>query len=462
MLMNGFLFSRRHPEYLENERIYRHCAEAYQGGTAYMEKTLIRHVSEIDLEFAERKRRAYYFNYPRTIARRITQYALGVPPRRMEADLALVEDWNRAGMRTNEVMRQLSTMLTVYGKVWVLVDAPSFSGTVDRKQAAAGKLRPYVRLLSPLDVTDWSWGRDGKLEWAVVREDFYENSDPFRAGEKVECIKLFTPGSWRLFSRRGGVISEIGCGKLPEGEIPLFSVQESDSMGPGAGHWFEDAVRISEAIFNNESESQMNMVKQMFGLLVVSESFARGALPRNREENVNFAATVARSAAVIESVEEKGISRYITPSGVPGTLLRQENQALKRELFDLAGLMLPCESREAQTAESKSWDFRNASQFLAARVDLLEQSEVRAWEFLHLFDPAIPVPRVAYNRDFTVKEIDKSIAGLLQLSELPSGAAYKQSISRAAVELLAELAPMTDEEKSLLLSETRQREPVQP
>ena len=36
--MNGFLFSRRHPEYLHNELSYRHCAEAYKGGADYMAK----------------------------------------------------------------------------------------------------------------------------------------------------------------------------------------------------------------------------------------------------------------------------------------------------------------------------------------------------------------------------------------------------------------------------------------
>ena len=111
--MTGYLFTRRHPEYLKNEQIYRHCADAYQGGRSYMEKTLIRHISEIDVEFAERKRRAYYFNYPRSIARRITQYALAIPPARTGADPAMVEDWSRSGLRTNEVMRKLSTLLTV-------------------------------------------------------------------------------------------------------------------------------------------------------------------------------------------------------------------------------------------------------------------------------------------------------------------------------------------------------------
>lgn len=453
--MNGFLFSRRHPEYLKNELSYRHCAEAYKGGADYMAKTLIRHVSEIDLEFAERKRRAYYFNYPRTIARRITSYILAVPPRRQGADSAMLEDWNRAGMRTSEVMRQLSTMLTVYGKVWVQIDAPGFAAPVSRKDAAMKNLRPYVRLLSPLEVTDWSVGRDGKLDWAIIREELYENSDVTRPGEYIECIKLLRRGSWQLYGRRTGVITLLDEGTFPGDELPLFPVTETGYGTENSGHWFEDAVRISEAIFNNESESQMNMVKQMFGLLVVSESFARGALPRRSDENTNFAATIARSAAVIESVEEKGISRYITPSGVPGTLLRQENDALKRELFDLAGLTLPVTGAAAQTAESKAWDFRNSSQFLASRVDLLEQAELKAWELLHLFDSAIPVPHVVYNREFEVRELDKNIASLLQLSELPFGRAFKQSVNKTAVELLSGLVPMPEEEKSLLLQEAQ-------
>ena len=88
-----------------------------------------------------------------------------------------------------------------------------------------------------------------------------------------------------------------------------------------------------------------------------------------------------------------------------------------------------------------------------SRADLLEQSEIKAWELLHLFDSSIPVPRVVYNREFAVRELDKSIAGLLQLSELPSGNSFKQSVNKAAVELLASLAPMPEQEKCALLEE---------
>ena len=197
----------------------------------------------------------------------------------------------------------------------------------------------------------------------------------------------------------------------------------------------------------------MNMVKQMFGLLVVSESFARGALPSNQEQQPSFASTVARSAAVIESVEEKGISRYISPSGVPGSLLRHENEALKRELFELAHLNASSYSKDAQSAESKAWDFRNASCFLAARADLLEQSEQKTWELLHLFDDSIPIPQVVYNREFAVRELEKSIASLLQLSTLNAGDTFKQTLNKTAVEMLSAIFPLPEREKLALLEE---------
>ena len=74
-ILNNYIFYRKNAEYSANEHRWKRSAEAYSGGREYIEQALIRHVSEIDLEFAERRRRAYYFNYPRAIARRITQFA---------------------------------------------------------------------------------------------------------------------------------------------------------------------------------------------------------------------------------------------------------------------------------------------------------------------------------------------------------------------------------------------------
>ena len=446
------LFHRRHLEYSMLEARWKRSLDAYSGGANYIEKALIRHVSEIDLEFAERKMRAYYFNYPRAIARRITQYILGTEPTRYHADPDLVEDWSRTGLRANEVMRQLSTLLNVFGRAFLLVESPRFNGRPTIRQAKAEKLRPYVRCVSPLNVVDWGFGSDGRFSWALLKENYREQDDPLKPAVTKSRIRLLEKFSWHLFEEDENGVHEIACGENPTGAVPLVQVEEPDGFGIAANHWFEDVVRISEAILNNESEAQMNVLKQMYGLLVVSDSFARGARKRSGDDSSgSFSATVARSAAIIESVEERGISRFISPSGVASSVIREENIKLKQELFDVVGLAMQGRNSENHTAESKEWDFQHVKFFLADRADLLEEAEQKAWQLIHQFDRDIPVPEVVYNRNFAVRDLEKSISGLLQLSQLDSGREFRRAIRNTAVEMLDELAALPNSLKDQLL-----------
>ncbi len=458
--MNNYLFYRRHPEYAANENLWKHALAAYTGGKNYIDQALIRHVSEIDIEFSERRRRAYYFNYPRAIARRITQYVLSTDPVRRNANVELLEDWSRTGLRCNEVMRQLSTMLNVYGRAWLSVEMPNFSGIPTVERARRERLRPYVRALSPLQVTDWAYGSDGKLLWALTAENELLNPDPFTPPVKLRRRRLYTREMWKVYEQTHSGTTEVDAGINSTGVVPLIPVTEPDGFGIDAGHWFEDVVRVSEAILNNESEAQMNTVKQMFGMLVVSESFARGAqkLSSSASKTENFSATVARSAAIIEAVDEKGISRFISPSGVETATIRAENDYLKRELYEIVGLAIQSRSRDNLSAESKAWDFQNASQFLAARADLLEQSELEAWKIMHLYDLDVNIPEVIYNRKFAVRDLESSIAGLLQLSTLDLGKSFHKAIGYAAAELLDSVEPLGANKKQEIFNEINNEE----
>lgn len=456
--MNDILFSRRHPEYVALEQVWRRSAAAYSGGADYIEQALIRHVSEIDIEFAERRRRAYYFNYPRAIARRITQYVLATEPLRHGGDPELIEDFSRTGLRVNEVIRQLSTLVNVYGRAWLLVETPSFSGPVDLERARRERLRPYCRAVSPLQVVDWAHGSDGKLLWLLLAEEVFDNGDPFAAPVRAVRRRLLERDRWRLFESDSSGVREIAGGVNPAGEVPAVEVTEPDGFGLESRHWFEDVVRISEAILNNESEAQMNVVKQMFGMLVVSDAFVRGGRRLNNAGSIdgNFAATVARSAAIVESVEEKGISRFISPSGVENASIRAENVSLKRELYDVVGLAVQSPGREAQTAESKAWDFQNVCQFLAARADLLEQAENAAWRLARKFDPGVKIPQISYNRKFAVRDLAGAIEGLLRLGELDSGPEFRKALHRSALDLLDAVGSVGISDRNRILEEIEQ------
>ena len=166
-----------------------------------------------------------------------------------------------------------------------------------------------------------------------------------------------------------------------------------------------------------------------------------------------FSHVLARSAAIWESSEESGISRYIAPNGAETATIRSENTNLKAELFDVIGLTILRETREMQSAASKAWDHQLVRQFLVNRVDLLEQAETAAWQLMHRFDPAIPVPEISYNRDFSVLDLKESIEGLLNLREIGSGPEYQKEITRAALAMLGRYKKIPPERFQTILAE---------
>lgn len=452
------VFSRRHPRHLANRGVWERSRAAYAGGEPYIRRALIRHVSEIELEFEERVARAYYFNYPRKLARLITQYATSVEPRRENVDCALAEDWSRSGLRVDEVMRQFSTMLNLYGGAALAVEMPFFEGDVDCERRAAERLRPAVRALSPLEVADYAFARDGKLAWILFEEEELCGDDPFQLPVRRRRRKLWTRDEYYILERgaSGGSVSLVAHGRHGLGEVPAVLVFEPDGMELTGRHYFEDVVRISDAILNQESEAQMNIVKQMFGLLVISDSFARGAAPAPEcagDGGMRFSHILARSAAIWESPEERGISRYIAPSGVETSAIREANRQLKKELFDVVGMALQPELAQAQTAESKAWDQHQIRQFLSCRADVLEQAECAAWKLMRRFDPAIPLPQVIYNREFAMIDLSSSVAALLQLRELATGDEFRREVERTGLYFLEKFKKVDPQRRRRILAE---------
>ena len=435
------VFTRLHPLVRQHRAVWRRSREAYSGGREYIDQSLVKHVSEVSLEFMERKQRAYYFNYPRKIARIIAQFLLSEDPQRNHADPMLVEDFSRSGLRVGEVMRQMATYVNCFGLAWLMVDMPGFAGELDLERKRNEAIRPYARALQPWEVPDWAYGADGKLDWAIVEEMAVDRHDPFAEPERIRRRRLWTRDGWQLFQLDGeGQVRLVGAAAHGLGAVPLIRGEEADGFGMHANHWFEDVVRISDAILNAESEAQMNIIKQMFGLLVVSESFRTSDFTaRDTVEGEKFSHVLARSAALWESPEEKGITRYISPGGANTETIRSEIVSLKKELFDVVGLGVRNDSGDAQTAEAKAWDHYNVSQFLLSRVDMLEQTEVRAWELMHGWDPTVTIPAISYNREFSIVDLKDSIAALLNLNSFAPTGEFHREVSRAALKLLGRI-----------------------
>lgn len=445
----NILFTRKNKFYTDNEATWRRSRDAYGGGNKYIHQGLIKHMSEIKPEFDERLARAYYLNYPRRIAMLITQCVLATRPQRDGADSDIVEDFSRTGLRVDEVMRQFCTFMNVYGCAWLAVDMPRFDGPKTKEDEQKERLRPYCLALNPLQVLDWCYGMDGQLEWVLMSEDTLDNTDPFAQPKQMDVRKLWTRQDVTIVTRNKATGEQTET-ILPHGLecVPFIRHVEVDGYGIGENHWFEDVVRISDAMLNDGSEAQMNVVKQMFGLLVVPEDFIDGIKAQQQEDEANnerpkdekLSHVLARSAALYESEAGKGCCRYIAPSGAETATIRSEIDALRRELFNVVGLALAKDTKMVESAEAKAWDFQAVEQYMATRADVLEQCETQAWKLLAMWMPTIKVPTISYNRNFAILDLKEAIAALLELSGFnQDNDPYQREIGKTALSLLNRL-----------------------
>jgi len=451
----NILFTRKNAFYSANEKKWRRSMEAYSGGEEYIKKALIRHTNELPPEYQERIDRAFYVNFPRRVATLITQFVLAKRPNREKANTDYVEDFSRTGLRVDEVMRQFSTLLNICGCAWLCVDAPSFQGQPTKEDEQKNRLRPYCVTLSPLAVPDWCYGPDGNLLWVLTSEWQTENSDPFTAAQEVEIRKLWTRDTVYIVRRRSQAEDTVEEMPNPLGVVPFIRHVEVDGFGLGENHWFEDVVRISDAILNSNSEAQMNCLKQMFGLLVVPEDFLDNIKAQQDAEspqqaerkNEPLSWTLARSAALFESNEAKGTARYIQPAGTETATIRTEVDSMRKELYSVVGLSTSKEgTRLVESAEAKAWDFQNMEAYMETRADILEQAEVKAWELLAQWDTSITVPNVIYNRNFTILDLQNAVATLLELSGFnQENDVYQREIGKTAVALLNRLRQLPSE-----------------
>ena len=110
-------------------------------------------------------------------------------------------------------------------------------------------------------------------------------------------------------------------------------------------------------------------------------------------------------------------------------------------------------SRDAQTAESKAWDYHQVKQFLSCRADMLEQAELKCWQLMARYDAAIPVPEIAYNREFAVADLKSSIESLVELKRFSGGAAYRREVARTALFLLEKVRKIDPVRRKAVLKE---------
>ena len=407
--------------------------DSYEGGDDYLRGNyLFRHLKEDEESFEDRRARAYYYNFCRTVVDTYIAHlfrkgsAIFRDTQRSSEWARFLANVDRKGNdMTAFVQEQVAPAAQIFGHVHVIVDKPPANVAVaSRAEEEAKGIRPYLVVVHPENLVDFCEDTSGVLVWARVREPAPVESDPF-AEETSDApqyvYRTWTRTGWTLHDEQDRLIAS---GEHKLGRVPLVTVYNVASRKyPRQGvSALSDIAPINRSIFNWCSLNDEFLYRQCFNILAIPDYPLAG---KRRRLGTGNALTFPPDAAKTPY--------YIYPPVEPGEYLLRNIESAIEQIYRLAVLQAVSarEVRRAQSGVSKAYDFHMTNQNLAKKARNLEAAEEEiarlwgVWQGLEGF-----APRVEYPSDFSLQELSEDLRTDFNLLKMDISGSFNKAVKK--------------------------------
>lgn len=406
----------------------RACAD---GGRPYIDMRLWRAPNETDKQWngdpedgtVGRKTRTAFVNDAGRIVAKINQYIFKKPAERTGIDPKFEANVTGDGEGINQFMERVNTAITTGRWCWVKVDRnpamlDEFGNPVPRNLQTKQEQKDFVRweLWESCHVPDWCIESDGTLRWIITEASCENSSDPL---VKTQSGKVYTLYYLNPRDGRVHITEETDNPKLfGEGELRSDFVTDLDRIPfvlvntvSARPWWFDDVENVCAQLLNLDSMHNESLTDSVYPQLVVPMSLLNtletnldiSELRGERLITLQREVIKGRRNPFFESPEDRGTTRYISPSSQELKAITDEETRKRGILFDMCGLALfNRESRQAQTAESKSFDQLDTNATLGNRALILQQAETKLVVLSRYFDPSFAEYTPVYPSKFDV------------------------------------------------------------
>ena len=466
------IFNRYSPYYIDHFKTWIKAISAYNGGRSYLEKVLKQHPSESPDEYNERLNSAYNLNLIKYAVNEFGNYIFSRAPRREALDELIASDFDRQKKPVNDVMWDIFRYHNLCGLVWVLVDMPVLNGNViDIATKTQQKIRPYCKVLSPLSVVDWCFNELGELDWIIIQEYITEKKNPASLPVLVKKRVLYTKEYYQMFTQtvatgntKASAISYTPTvherRKNELGIVPVIPYSEILMEREFNTPEISDILTIFDAVLAGESELLTNILKQTYGQLVlpmslhsivtrVKSSLAVAGIDINAPTTEaivqrEVATVLSRTKAIYEDGDERGIARYIQPTGAEISGIINHNDRLIALIMKIAGFLVGVATTQRESADSKGIDNVSLASQLIRIASRLEDLENNIWRLFNKFDSTIQVPKVMYNKDYDIHEFRAVIQGIVEFANINGGEEFCKQVKRTAVHAMDSIHRIPD------------------
>ncbi len=435
--MNYDEITNKHKLYKANVYRWQYYYNSYYGGKDYQSGQYLRKYLQEEHggqnEYEKRLMTTPLDNHCRNVVDTYSSFIWRETPNRTFGSLsenqALKEFLNDAdleGRSFDSVMRDATTLATIYGHVLLILDKPVSEANTLAEELAEG-IRPYLSIVTPENIIDWEWERqrNGRYEITMLKIKEYEDDE--KCVYRVWNKDVVTVYEVDKDDEETYIMIEQYANAMEMIPATFLYAQRSHERGIGISQ-IADVSDVQKSIYNELSELEQVIRISNHPTLVMTEGVDASA--------------GAGSVVVIEDNDmDPALKPYLlqpASSSISSILSAIE---MKVSMIDRMAHLSSLRSTTTGTASGVSLKIEREllNVKLAQMADNLENAEEHIWKLFSSFYGIEFDGSIDYADDFDMRDAYTELDFLLKASVAPvSSAAYKTEIAKQLARTVVE------------------------
>ncbi len=399
---------------------------SYFGGRMYKDGDyLLQHPFESAANYARRKETSYFYNYCGPVVDIFVSHLFRKDAERDFGSLSddslfnmFLKDADLEGNTFRHFMREAQRFASVYGRVSIIVDKPQALAAT-RAEAEDLGIRPYLSLVTPENLLDWSFVRlpySGRLVLDTVK--VREGSDTYR---------IWNRDGWELWQAidATGEVRLADAGWHGLGEVPLVNLYNKLSGTRMLGiSDIQDIADINRNIYYLCSDAREIIENTAFPMLALPYSRADAG---NREVG-------PRNILQFDPAEPNSRPYWLEAPHSSLTEIREWVRHDIEEIYRIAklgGVKAAEDSGSVRSGVAIELEYQQLYSTLSEKADNLEQAESRVLELWAKWENRPFDGCIDYPDDFSVKDLDRELQNAMKAQEAAIGSpTFKKELQK--------------------------------
>lgn len=440
---------KTHPDYDANIGSWMFFMRSYFGGNMYREGNyLLQHPFESSSNYRRRKDTAYFYNYCGPIVDIFVSHLLRKDARRDYGSLTLdaifnafLLDSDMEGNSFRHFMREAQRFCGIYGRVSIIVDKPRIYAST-RAEAEQFGIHPYVTLVTPENLLDWSYTR--LLSGQTVL-------DMIKVREPGNAFRIWTRDGWELW-RAGddGDATLMDAGWHNLGEVPAVHLYNKRSGIRMTGiSDIQDIADINKNIYYLCSDAKEIIENTAFPMLAMP--YSRGGA--NGEKEVG-----PHNILQFDPAEPNARPYWLEPPHSSLSEIREWVRQDINEIYRIAkmgGVKASEDFQNVKSGVALELEYQQLYSALSEKADNLEQAERKVLELWARWEGTVFDGVIDYPDDFSVEDLQRDLSNAIGAqSAAVDSATFKKELQKKIASMVL---PKLDKETMLLINEEIER-----